>query len=276
MFVRRTRTTALATLAMLNVFTLAAGLVVAHMLPPRLARLLIPVAATRPLISGVPVLRPVATSAASLPTSTALGTMLGADLPAADTGPGVGIEVADAQTGQVLYEDNASVLATPASTTKLVTAVASLAVLGPDVRFATTVRAEGSTIVLVGGGDPDLAVNKYPSSAYPQPATLAALAAATARALKAQGRKSVTLGYDTSLFTGPDMAPGWSDSDISTGNVTSIVSLEADQGRLTQNGALEDGDDWANYRARTMDPVGLTVAAFANLLGQDGITVIRS
>jgi len=275
--VRRTRTTALSTLALLNVFTLAAGLVVAHMLPPRLARLLIPVAATRPLIGAVPVLAPAVTSsAASLPTSTALATMLGAALPAVATGPGVGIEVADARTGQVLYEANAGTLATPASTTKVVTAVAALAVLGPDARFTTTVRAEGDAIVLVGGGDPTLAVNKYPSSDYPQPATLAALAAATARALKARGHKSVALGYDTSLFSGPDMAPGWSDSDIATGNVTSIVSLEADQGRLTRVGALEDDDDPANYRARTADPVGVTVAAFASLLSRDGITVIKS
>jgi D-alanyl-D-alanine carboxypeptidase/D-alanyl-D-alanine-endopeptidase (penicillin-binding protein 4) len=272
--VRRTRTTALAALVLLNVFTLAAGLVVAHMLPPRLARLLIPVAATRPLIGAVPVLAPAVTSsAAARPTSTALATMLGTALPAAATGPGVGIEVADARTGQVLYQDNASALATPASTTKVVTAVASLAVLGPDARFTTTVRAEGNTIVLVGGGDPTLAVNKYPSSAYPQPATLAALAAATAHALKARGRTSVTLGYDTSLYGGSGMAPGWSDSDVSTGNVTPIVALEADQGRLTRGGALEDDDDPVNFRSRATHPVGLTVAAFASLLGRDGITV---
>src|ERR1700675_1757795 len=107
MFVRRTRTTALATLALLNLFTLAAGLVVAHLLPPRLAALRIPVAATRPLIKALPVLTPAGTSlarsaVASLPTATGLAAMLGAALPAADTGPGVGIEVADARTGHVL------------------------------------------------------------------------------------------------------------------------------------------------------------------------------
>ena len=64
----------------------------------------------------------------------------------------------------------------------------------------TAVRQAGGTIVLVGGGDPTLAVNEYPSSDYPRPATLAQLAAGTARALKAQGRRSVRLGYDTSLL----------------------------------------------------------------------------
>jgi D-alanyl-D-alanine carboxypeptidase/D-alanyl-D-alanine-endopeptidase (penicillin-binding protein 4) len=278
--VHRTRTTAVFTLALLNVFTLGAGAVVAHMLPSRLAALRIPSTASGPLIAAAPVLAPADMSATlttdGLPTAAALGAMLGAALPKAATGPGVGIEVADAETGQVLYADNASALAAPASTTKLMTAVAALAVLGPDARFATTVRQESGTIVLVGGGDPTLAVNQYPSSDYPRPATLASLAAGTARALKEQGRSSVRLGYDTSLYTGPGLAPGWSDSLVDTGNVTPIVSLEADQGRLTANGAFQDDDDPTNYRPRTMDPAGKTAAAFASLLERDGITVTGS
>jgi D-alanyl-D-alanine carboxypeptidase/D-alanyl-D-alanine-endopeptidase (penicillin-binding protein 4) len=277
MFVRRTRTTALAALALLNVFTLAAGLVVARMLPPRLARLHVPVAATRAVVNATPVLAPVGTLAtrvqSTAPTASGLAAMLGAALPAGATGPGVGIEVADAGTGQVLYSASPSALATPASTTKVVTAVAALAALGPDARFTTTVRQVGDTVVLVGGGDPTLAVNEYPSSDYPRPATLAQLAAGTARALKAQGRRSVRLGYDTALFSGPDMAQGWTDSLISTGNVTPVVALEADQGRLTPSGALEDSDDPVNFRPRTTDPVGMTVAAFTGLLAHDGITV---
>ena len=275
---RRTRTTALAALALLNAFTLAAGLAVAHMLPPRLARLRIPVAAARPVVNATSVLAPVGTSATdeqatASPTASGLAAMLDATLPSAVTGTGVGIEVASAGTGQVFYSANASALATPASTTKVVTAVAALAALGPEARFTTAVRQSGDTVVLVGGGDPTLAVNEYPSSDYPRPATLAQLAASTARTLKAQGRKSVQLGYDTSLFTGPGTAQGWTDSDISTGNVTAIAALEADQGRLTLNGALEDSDDPVNFRPRAADPVGMTVAAFAALLTKDGITV---
>ena len=275
---RRTRTTALATLALLNVFTLAAGLAVAHMLPPRLARLHIPVTAAHAVVNATPVLAPVGAHATDAratapPTASGLAAMLGAALPPAATGSGVGIEVADAGTGRVLYSANAGIPATPASTTKVVTAVAALTALGPDARFTTTVRQVGDTVVLVGGGDPTLAVNEYPSSDYPRPATLAQLAAGTARALKARGNRSVRLGYDTALFSGPDMAQGWTDSLISTGNVTPIVALEADQGRLTPGGALEDSDDAVNFRPRTTDPAGLTVAAFAALLAKDGITV---
>ena len=55
---RGTRITALATLAMLNVFTLAAGVTVARMLPPRLAALHIPIAAARPVVHAGAVLTP--------------------------------------------------------------------------------------------------------------------------------------------------------------------------------------------------------------------------
>ncbi len=255
------------------------------------------------MVNATPVLAPVGAhstdaQATGSPTASGLAAMFGAALPPAATGNGVGIEVADAGTGQVLYSANAGIPATPASTTKVVTAVAALAALGPDTRFTTTVRQVGDTVVLVGGGDPTLAVNvtttvrqvgdtvvlvgggdptlavnEYPSSDYPRPATLAQLAAGTARALKARGNHSVRLGYDTALYSGPDMAQGWSDSLISTGNVTPIVALEADQGRLTPAGALEDSDDAVNFRPRTTDPAGLTVTAFAALLAKDGITV---
>jgi serine-type D-Ala-D-Ala carboxypeptidase/endopeptidase (penicillin-binding protein 4) len=279
--VRRTRITALATLAMLNLVTLAAGVTVARMLPPRLAALRIPVAATRPALRPGPVLAPVAASTsgadpATPPTGAGLAAMLGSVLPAGEIGPQLGVTVADARTGKVLYAENGSTLATPASTTKVATAVAALAVLGPDARFTTSVRKVSGGIVLVGGGDPTLAVNGYPSSDYPQPATLAALAASTARALKSQGDTTVQLGYDTSRYTGPDMATGWTDALISTGNVTPIESLEADQGRLTTSGVLEDSDDPVNFAPRATDPVGLTVAAFADLLEKDGITVSGS
>jgi D-alanyl-D-alanine carboxypeptidase/D-alanyl-D-alanine-endopeptidase (penicillin-binding protein 4) len=282
--VRGTRITALITLAMLNVFTLAAGVTVARMLPPRLAALRVPVAAARPAVRAGTVLAPAggpagasgaggAGETSALPTATGLSAMVAATLPGAEVGPGLGVEVADARTGEVLYSDNGATLATPASTTKLATAVTALAVLGPDARLRTSVRQVHGGIVLVGGGDPTLAVNSYPSSDYPRPATLAALAASTARALKAEGRGSVQLGYDTSLYSGPGMAPGWSDSDVNTGNVTPIVALEADQGRLTASGALEDSDDPLNFRPRTMDPAGLTASAFADLLRRDGITI---
>jgi len=271
-YVRRTRKAVLITLSMLDVFTLAAGITVARMLPPRLAALRVPVAADRPVVRAAPVL-PAETDPPTLPSRDGLSAALGPALRGSEVGADLGVVVADAATGRQLYAENPGTLATPASTTKVVTAVTTLAVLGPDARFTTSVRQASGGIVLVGGGDPTLAVNRYPSSDYPQPATLASLAASTARALKAEGRRSVRLGYDTSLYSGPTMAPGWTSSDVSTGNVTPIVSLEVDQGRLTASGSPQDSDDPVNFSPRTTNPAGMAASAFASLLRQDGITL---
>ncbi|HEY9241172.1 MAG TPA: D-alanyl-D-alanine carboxypeptidase/D-alanyl-D-alanine-endopeptidase, partial [Streptosporangiaceae bacterium] len=169
----------------------------------------------------------------------------------------------------------AATMLPPASTAKLTTAVAALDTLGPDARFTTrvTTGATPGSIILVGGGDPTLAAARPPASDYPQPATLQALAAATARALRARGQGTVRLSYDTSLFSGPAMAPGWPAAYISTGNVTAITALEVDQGRLTPSGAPQDADDPLNFRPRSTDPAGQAAAAFRGFLAADGIHV---
>jgi D-alanyl-D-alanine carboxypeptidase len=272
--VRRTRIAALVTLAMVNVFTLAAGIAVARMLPPRLAALRVPTVAAAPVVSGDAVLG-TGTQSGPPPTASGLRQALAGPLSDPALGPQVSALVADPVTGQVLLSERGGRLMTPASTTKLATGLAALAVLGDDARFTTKVvgGAAPGSIVLVGGGDPTLAVNPYPARDYPQPATLASLAASTARTLKAQGRHAVVLGYDTSLYTGPQMAPGWPDAYVTSGDVTPIVSLEVDQGRLTAAGQPEDSDDPYNLLARANDPAGMAASAFAALLTADGIHV---
>src|SRR5262249_2570173 len=86
--------------------------------------------------------------------------------------------------------------------------------------------------------------------------------------------RTVRLTYDTSLFTGPSTAPGWTPSYISTGNVTPITSLEVDQGRLTRSGAPQDADDPTNFRARSGTPATEAANAFARLLRRDGLHVV--
>ena len=86
----------------------------------------------------------------------------------------------------------------------------------------------------------------------------------------------MSVGYDTSLYTGPALAPGWPESYVTTGNVTPIVSLEVDQGRLTAAGTPEDSDDPDNLRPRATDPAGMAAASFAALLAADGIRVTGS
>jgi D-alanyl-D-alanine carboxypeptidase/D-alanyl-D-alanine-endopeptidase (penicillin-binding protein 4) len=271
--VRRTRQQALITLAMINVFTLAASITVALLLPGRLAALRIPyVAAGRVEVAGevLP-----AGSQGPLPTTEGLRSALSPALSSPSLGSHVLALVTDPQTGQVLLSEGGSGTATPASTAKLTTALAAIDVLdGGRARFATrVVELSAGSIILVGGGDPTLAVNPYPAGSYPEPATLAALATATASKLKAAGQTRVTLGFDTSLYSGPGLAPGWPAAYVTTGNVTQIVPLEVDQGRLTAAGAPEDADDPVNFTARADHPSAMAAAAFAVLLGKDGITV---
>lgn len=119
----------------------------------------------------------------------------------------VGTAVLDG-TGQTVYASNAGTPLAPASTLKLMTSAAALSLFGPQHRFTTSVVAGGSgAIVLVGGGDPYLAAR--PTGGLPARATLSGLAAATATDLKASGRRSVSLGYDDSLFSGPAWNPLW-------------------------------------------------------------------
>src|SRR5207244_1463310 len=96
-----------------------------------------------------------------MPTAAGLRSALAAPLSAAALGPRVSVVVADPVTGRVLLSENGDRLATPASTTKLVTGLAALAVLGGGARFTTRVvrGAAPGSIVLVGGGDPTLAVH---------------------------------------------------------------------------------------------------------------------
>ena len=277
----RARLMAVVALALLNVLIIAAGSVLAWQLPARLARWKIPVVASRPLIRPAALLD--GSGAGRSPTRAGLSARLSGLLATAALGSHVTAVVGDPASGQVLFSRQGGSPATPASTAKLATAVAALDVLGPGARFTTRVvedtaagqaAAHGpARIILVGGGDPTLAAARAPGSEYPRPATLAALAAATARALAKQHRAAARIGYDTSLYSGPPMAPGWSPSYVTSGNVTPITALEVDQGRLLRSGEPQDADDPDNLRPRSLTPAADAAAAFARFLARDGIRV---
>ncbi|MFE2148278.1 D-alanyl-D-alanine carboxypeptidase, partial [Streptomyces sp. NPDC059456] len=110
--------------------------------------------------------------------------------------------VIDTATGQVLFESGPREPMTPASTTKIATATAALAALGPEHRIRTTVTpgAGPGEIVLVGGGDPSLTAKK--KSPAGSGGSLVALAADAAQALKAAGTGTVTHGYDDTHLYG--------------------------------------------------------------------------
>jgi serine-type D-Ala-D-Ala carboxypeptidase/endopeptidase (penicillin-binding protein 4) len=68
----------------------------------------------------------------------------------------VGVLIKDAQTGDVIYSRNANKLLTPASSTKLFTAAASLYYLKSDFHFLTTLSQKGKNYYLTFTGSPSL------------------------------------------------------------------------------------------------------------------------
>ena len=203
-----------------------------------------------------PVLVPtaIAGSTAPMPTSAALDAKLTPLLTSRSMGVSAAI-VLDPATGEFLFDRGAQSPQVPASTTKLVTAAAALHVLGSQTRLATTVQSDGSTITLVGGGDATVVTGTRPRSA----ASLTDLAKQTAAALPAGS--SVVVNYDDSLFSGPELAPGWSRGWPRAGVVAPVSALMTDEGRVSK-GSL----------ARAADPARAAAQQFTKLLKLNGAT----
>jgi D-alanyl-D-alanine carboxypeptidase/D-alanyl-D-alanine-endopeptidase (penicillin-binding protein 4) len=198
-----------------------------------------------PAPAAAPVLA--AAGGGTAPTTAALDRRLDPLMAAYGMGPVRTGAVIDVTSGRVLYDHKDGTATTPASTTKLATATAALGLLGPDARLTTTVVSTGKgRIVLVGGGDPTL--------------DLTQLAADTAAALKSRGTTAVRLGYDTSLYSGPDLHPIGHNE-----NLAPVTALMADEGRL-------DGST-SGPATRAWDPAATAAADFAALLAKHGITV---
>lgn len=165
--------------------------------------------------------------------------------------------VLDARTGTELYRTGQGPR-TPASSLKVLSALAALDVLGPGATFRTTTLLAGDALVLRGGGDPLLTSAR--TTGYPRRASLEQLAADTATALKARGIASVSLAYDASLFAGPGWNPSW--PDIFARSVAPITALTADHAR--PNLAALD---------RVPDPSRFAADRFAGYLAAAGISV---
>ncbi|GAA4196399.1 D-alanyl-D-alanine carboxypeptidase/D-alanyl-D-alanine-endopeptidase [Streptosporangium oxazolinicum] len=267
---RRERWVALVTLVLLQIFVVAAG---AHLLTSGVLVESEPetiVASAEPppvpVITAGPVLA--AGGNGPLPAKGTLAQRLTEALGDPALGGSVGAAVLDAETGALLFGSGAATGITPASTTKVVTAVAAMASLGPDARLSTRVVRGSSpgSIILVGGGDPTLASPRTAASpVYPRPATLATLASRAAKALKEAGVSKVTVAYDDSLYTGPRTAATWKPGYVPEGSVAPVTALMIDEGRISR------GSD-----QRVSDPSRAAHGAFVSLLSKYGITVVKS
>jgi len=144
--------------------------------------------------------------------------------------------------GQVLTDRSGSTPLTPASTMKVLTAMAALNILGPDRTFVTkAVDAGNGTVVLVGGGDP-LLTSKTSTSSY-KVASLTKLAKATVAALKTAGKTSIKLRYDASLFSGPTFSPAWKSKW--RGYEARVAALEINSGKLANGRAAANPPEHA-------------------------------
>ncbi|MFE8949886.1 D-alanyl-D-alanine carboxypeptidase/D-alanyl-D-alanine-endopeptidase [Streptomyces sp. NPDC007856] len=177
--------------------------------------------------------------------------------------------VVDVATGRRLYAADADKALTPASTTKIATAVAALSALGPDHRLTTRAALEPGTgeLILVGGGDPTLTARTQAGGTSGSSeaesgegwASLRTLAADTAKALAKRGIHKVTLSYDTTLYSGPAVHPiGVND------NLAPVSALSADEGRT--NGST------SGPAPRVSDPAKDAASKFAAFLKNAGIT----
>ena len=193
------------------------------------------------------------------PTAAGVQKAIGSLVTAPALGSRVRVSVVDAATGATLFSRDAATPATPASTTKLVTAATVLAARGPAYRLTTraVAGAKPGQVVLIGGGDPSLAVNA--KGQFPGAARLDKLAAQVKRAM---GDTPVTqVLIDTSLFTGPTTAKGWTGTIIAPeGQVSAIMPLMINAGRRQPVHREVGGDP------RSSDPALAAGQAFARQL----------
>ncbi len=161
--------------------------------------------ASMPTAAAAPSPRAVATSAAAV-NDPALVTKLNSVL--ADSrvrNASSATAVMDVASGSQLYSRNGTSGLTPASNTKLFTAAAAMATLGPNYRYKTEVihRAPlkngtvSGNLYLKGYGDPTSMQSDY---------------ASLARQVRAAGIRTVTgkLAVDTSYFDSQTYSPNWS------------------------------------------------------------------
>ncbi|TCB98933.1 D-alanyl-D-alanine carboxypeptidase/D-alanyl-D-alanine-endopeptidase [Micromonospora zingiberis] len=206
------------------------------------------------------------------PVAVLAGTDIGAPMPATDglravldpliadpaLGDRVNVAVADALTGQPLFDQGGGAGTVPASVTKLLTAVTVLTARGPGHRIPTRAVAgeQPGEVVIVGGGDPTLAAGA--KGFYQGAGSLEDLAGQVRTALG--GTAPTRVVVDSSLYSGPVFGPGW-DDDIPTGGYGGAMTA------LMLDGARTDPKAGRGWAERVPQPDLTAGRAFARLLG---------
>jgi serine-type D-Ala-D-Ala carboxypeptidase/endopeptidase (penicillin-binding protein 4) len=222
-----------------------------------------------------------AAATAPMPTTSGLAATLAAA--AADPNLGkLGGRVTDAMSGKELWRQLDDMQLQPASTNKTLTSAAALLALDREARVTTRVVAADlpGTVVLVGAGDPTLsAVPPGQVTWYHGAARISDLADQVRRS----GVTPTAVQVDTSLFSGPTMAPGWDPADIEGGDIAPIESVMLDAGRIqpatdesrrSVTPALDAGRALAT--ALGVDPQRVTVTGHAVPAGARQLAAVQS
>lgn len=179
-------------------------------------------------------------------------------------GERVGALVVDAETGEVLGAAAPDEQFTPASTQKILTAVAALTELEPESTLDTrAVLTDDDRLVLVGGGDMMLAAGHGDPDAVNGRAGLADLADQVVDRLQVTGTSTVRLSVDDTLFTGAPISPAVTPNAADMGHVGPVAGMAVDRG-------MQEPGPWG---PRWPDPALQAARAFARLLADRGIAV---
>ncbi|AZA10650.1 D-alanyl-D-alanine carboxypeptidase/D-alanyl-D-alanine endopeptidase [Corynebacterium gerontici] len=129
-----------------------------------------------------------------------------------------GIQVADANTGEVIFERASTQAMIPASSTKMLSAAAALLKLGAnDVIRTKVLQISEDTVVIQGSGDVWLTQDRIKDLA--------------AQIQKSMPQVSNVL-VDVSAWPGEKILPGWDPQDVDGGFVAPLEPLMINQGRL--------------------------------------------
>jgi serine-type D-Ala-D-Ala carboxypeptidase/endopeptidase (penicillin-binding protein 4) len=219
----------------------------------------VPDAVLPALGSATPVLAALGTDAPA-PVPATLASRLAPLVGAAALGSGVSAEVVDVATGETLFDLDPRSPSTPASTAKLLTAVAALTTLDPAATLTTTVvqGASPGEVVLVGGGDVTLS-RTSPSTSYPGAPTVDELAQQVTAALPA-GTAVTGVVVDNSLYTGPLTAAGWGTGDAPSSYAAPVTATAVDGARAQPGSEARSGQPGLDAGSALADALGAPAA----------------
>ena len=140
----------------------------------------------------------------------------------------IGIHIEDYQTGEILYSLNPNTLLMPASNMKLFTTTSSLALLGPDFRYQTSLFYDGTikngvlngNLIIRGSGDPTIS-GRYNGG---NPVELFENWADTLKAMGIHAINGTVIG-DDNLFDDHELGYSWGWDDLSYYYAAKISAL---------------------------------------------------